>query len=111
MKKELLSIVIVMTLKEFRSMLLGAKLTAHTNYNNLTFNNLQTQQVIRWRCYVEGYSPVLKYIEGPKNAIADTFSRLHGKEGKSGAEVEVFNPFVTNINQQHDKPPNTIEDN
>ena len=72
MEKELLSIVV--TLKEFRSMLLGTKIMIHTNHKNLTFDNLLEQHVLRWHCYVEEYSPTIKYLKGPLNNIVDTLS-------------------------------------
>ena len=62
MEKELLSI--VMALKEFCSMLLGAEVVVHTDYNNVTVDNLMTQKVLCWRCYAEEHSPTIKYIKG-----------------------------------------------
>jgi hypothetical protein len=66
MEKELLSI--VMTLKEYRSMLLGAELHVHTDHKNLTFENLTSQRV--------QYSPKMYYVRGPENVLADAFSRV-----------------------------------
>ena len=101
-----------MTLKEFRSMLLGAKLTVHTDHKNLTFNNLQTQSELRWQCYVEEYSPIIKYIEGPLNTIADTFSRLHCKDDGSAPVGKNGEPIMAKIAQTKDNnPDDNIEDN
>jgi hypothetical protein len=73
-ERELLSI--VETLKEFRTILLGQELVVHTDHSNLTYANFTTDRVIRWRLYLEEYSPDIRYIKGESNIVADALSRL-----------------------------------
>jgi hypothetical protein len=72
--KELLSI--VMTLKEFRSMILGAELHIHTDHKNILHIGDSSQRRLRWISYVDEYGPILHHVAGSSNVVADTFSRL-----------------------------------
>jgi hypothetical protein len=71
MDKELLSI--VRTLKKFRSMLLGAVINIHTNHKNILHLGDSSQRRLRWISYVDENGPILHYIKGRTNVIADTF--------------------------------------
>ena len=73
-EKELLSI--VETLKQFRNILLGQQIVVHTDHLNLTYQTYNSDRVMRWRLFIEEYTPDLKYIKGEKNVVADALSRL-----------------------------------
>ena len=80
-ERELLSIVEV--LKEFRNILLGQQIHVHTDHENLTYKTFNSDRVMRWRLYIEEYSPDLQYIKGEKNVVADALSRLDMDEKPS----------------------------
>ena len=73
-ERELLAI--VETLKEFRNILFGQKLIVHTDHKNLLYKNFNTHRVMRWHLIVEEFGPEFRYIEGPKNVVANALSRL-----------------------------------
>jgi len=73
-ERELLSIVEVF--KEFRNILLGQQLIVHTDHENLTYKQQNSDRVMRWRLYIEEYSPDLRYLPGEDNVVADALSRL-----------------------------------
>jgi hypothetical protein len=76
--KELLCV--VATLREFRSMLLGAELHIYTDHKSILNVGNSSEQRPCWISYVDKYGPTIHYIEGPHNFIADTFSRLLRKD-------------------------------
>jgi len=72
-ERELLSI--VETLKEFRNILLGQTIIVFTDHKNLTYEDLQTDRVLRWRLLLQEYGVDIRYIKGASNIVADVLSR------------------------------------
>jgi hypothetical protein len=69
------------------------------SHKNLTFDTLKMQYMLCWRTKIEEFLPMLHYIEGPRNILADNLSRLHclvtpaqiveGKKCVEPAEVSI----------------------
>ncbi len=70
--KELICVIV--TIHEFRSMLLGAEIHIHTDGKNILNVGDSSERRLRWISYVDECSPTLYYVEAPHNVIADTFS-------------------------------------
>jgi UDP-N-acetyl-D-mannosaminuronate dehydrogenase len=51
------------TLKEFRNILLGQQIVVHTDHANLTYKHFNSDRVMRWRLFIEKYSPDLQCIK------------------------------------------------
>jgi hypothetical protein len=81
---------IVETLKEFRNILLGQKIKVHTDHENQTCKNFNSDRLLRLRLYIEEYSPDLQYIKGTHNVVADALSRLEIKEKPIEDTQETF---------------------
>jgi hypothetical protein len=58
-------------------MILSADIHVFKDHKNLTFDTLKTQCLLRWHTKIEEFSPMLHYIEGPRNILANNLSRLH----------------------------------
>ena len=83
-------------LKEFRNILLGQQIRVHTDHEKLTYDKFNSDRVIRWRLYLEEYSPDLQYIPGMKNITADTLSCLDIEDTPSLQEAFITEEMHSN---------------
>jgi hypothetical protein len=58
-------------------MLLGADVHVFMDHKKLIFDTLKRQLILRWCTKIEELSPILHYIDGPCNILANNLSRLH----------------------------------
>ena len=75
-------------------MLLGQQITVHTDHENLTYKNFNSDRVMRWRLYIEEYSPDLQYIKGTHNVVADALNRLDNSEEPIKDNTEMFMTYM-----------------
>jgi hypothetical protein len=73
-EKELLSVVEI--LREFQNILLGHKITVHTDHKNILYRPLPTQRIMRWRMLLEEYNVTFVHVKGVDNVVADGISHL-----------------------------------
>jgi TusA-related sulfurtransferase len=67
---------IVATLKEVKDILWGQQLTVYTDHKNLMHDalGLTPDLMYSWRLLLEEYGPVIVYIKGIQNTVADATS-------------------------------------
>ena len=102
-ERELLSI--VETLKEFRNILFGQELEVYTDHSNLVCKSLTSDRVMRWRLYIEEFSPNLVYLKGPDNKAADAISRLP----HNSTDLDSVSPSTVLSKLPTDDTPNPLE--
>jgi hypothetical protein len=68
---------IVATLEEFWGKLLGADIHVFTDNKNLMLIYSKNTISVTLAYKIKEFSPMLHYIEGPCNILADNLSRLH----------------------------------
>ena len=51
-------------------------LIIYTDHKNLICKNNNIDRLFRWRLILEDYGPDIEYIQGHKNIVADSLSRL-----------------------------------
>ena len=85
-------LVIVETLRYFKTMLKGQKITIWTDYLNLTFPDtpFTCDRFLRQRWVLEGYGVDIEYIRGDENVVVDAMSRLPFEDEQMTRTEEVM---------------------
>jgi hypothetical protein len=76
-------------------MLWGQQIKVYTDHKNLMQDALgmTSDRVYRWRLLLEEYGPVIEYIKGVDNTVADAISRLEYDPDKKTESLDVHQCF------------------
>ena len=93
-EKELL--VIVETIKQFKTILCRQKVVVLTNHKNLTYNTTDNaiNCVLCQHLLLKEYGVKIRYIKGVKNVIANALSRLHTEHNNQLTQESFLNHHV-----------------
>ena len=77
----------------------------HTDHANLTYKNFNSDRVMRWRLFIEEYSPDLRYVKGGNNVVADALSQLPKQSIPFENSQEVFYTFMECYKKENKDAP------
>jgi len=87
------------------------ELHVHTDHENLTFKNLNSEHVLRWRLHSEECDPVFHHVKGEtSNSFADALLRLPFEEDNNFAVKQASSPGEHNNNLRRSQS-SIFEDN
>ncbi|KAG0441142.1 Transposon Tf2-8 polyprotein [Dictyocoela muelleri] len=92
MEKEMLGI--LKSLENFRSILIPGKVIIYSDNQNLIFDKDLSRRIQRWKMLMQEYDYEIKKIEGKKNVLADTLSRITLMNTKNQAQYWNFSKLI-----------------
>lgn len=88
---------IVTAFKKFAYLIRDSKFTLHTDHKNLIFLKCGEGRVYRWKLFIQEYNFDIQFVEGPKNIVADAFSRTIVQEEALTASIRAADDSVNRI--------------
>ena len=77
--------------KRWEHHLRDRKFVLQTDHENLTYVNFEgTAKVKRWKMLMQEFMFDIEYLEGPKNVVADSFSRNIAHEGDFDSDLKMI---------------------
>ncbi|KAG0419483.1 Retrovirus-related Pol polyprotein from transposon 17.6 [Dictyocoela roeselum] len=104
MEKETLGV--LLSLQYFRSIVLTNHVVIYTDNQNLIYQKDLTNRIQRWKLLLEEYSYEFKKIEGARNIIADSISRLQYMNSENNKTIKncIFDKIISQnkeISREH----------
>lgn len=98
-------------LREWEYLLRDRFFTIRTDHKNLRYLNENTPKVVRWKLAVQEFNFQVEYVEGPKNVVADAFSRVVEKTAEDLVDTSILEEEQSSIEQTGDQQQQDVDNN